>query len=297
MKIQKISIACFIVLMFMPLQASTLLATVNGHNITSEVAGENFAELRDELKEMKVKKLVEKELAIEYAMKSDIMKSDNFKKSFDHIVKMSQKGINTEAKSLKEALVLTDESISKEQLRSKKGLLAFDMLLDEKAKTIFTDDEVLKEFYKANFLRYNMPKLYEISHIVVNTKAEADAIVKELDEAEIKGKTFHDLALKHSLAPSKEDGGYLGQYDLEAMNSMMVKEVENLPMGMYSKSVKTEFGYEIIFLIGKQEAKKMTFEQAKKTVKRDYVKHVVIEWAFKEIEKLKENSEIKYYSI
>jgi len=280
-----------------PLEASVLLATVNGHKITTDIAVKDFTELRDELKQMQIKRLVGKELAIEYAMKSDIMKSDTFKKNFDHIVKMSKKGINTDAKSLKEALVLTDESISKEQLRSKKGLLAFDLLLDKQAKMLSPDEKSLKEYYKKNFVKYNMPELYEISHIIVPTQKEADKILKALKDAPVKAKAFHDLAQKHSIAPSKEEGGYMGQYDIEAMSPEFSNSIKTLKMGTYSKSFKTEFGYEIVYLIGKMAAKKQTFEKAQAQVKRDYIQETVIAWAFQEIAKLKKSASIEYAKI
>jgi len=298
MKTQKILLALsFLAFSGMSLQANTLLATVNGNAITTDVAGKNYTELRDELKDMILKRLIEKELAIEYAMNSDIVKSDTFKKNFDHIIKMSKSGVNPEAKSLKEALVISEKSISKEQLRSKKGLLAFDLLLDEKAKTIETDEQSLKEHYKNNFVKYNMPELYEISHIVVGTKKEADEILHKLKEAPIKAKEFHDLAQEHSLAPSKEEGGYLGQYDIAAMNDKIAQSIKTLKMGTYTQSFETEFGYEIVFLIGKTAAKNQTFEKAKVQVKTDFIQDVVIQWAVKEIAKLKESAVIKYHKI
>lgn len=297
MKTNKIVIAGLLALLYLPLEANTLLATVNGNAITTAVTGENFTELRNELKEVYVNRLIDKELAIEYAMNSDIVKSDTFKKNFEHVLKMSKSGINTNAKSLKEALVITDKSISKEQLRSKKGLLAFDLLLDAKAKVIETDERLLKEYYTNNFVKYNMPELYEVSHIVVKTKKEADEILKLLKDAPVKAKAFHDLAQEHSVAPNKDEGGYLGQYDIEAINPTLAKNIKTLKMGDYSKSVETEFGHEIVFLIGKTAAKKQDFEKAKADVKRDYVEETVLQWAFSEIAKLKKSAVIKYPKI
>jgi peptidyl-prolyl cis-trans isomerase C len=50
-------------------------------------------------------------------------------------------------------------------------------------------------------------KSYEVAHILVKAKYEADDIYKKLNE----GLSFDSLAQKHSLCSSAKHGGYLGK--------------------------------------------------------------------------------------
>ena len=87
-----------------------------------------------------------------------------------------------------------------------------------------------------------MPKKVKASHILVKTEQEARALLFDIK----RGTSFEDTALKHSLCPSKKNGGDLGWFG----KGMMVKEFEDsaftLPKGELSQPVKTQFGWHII---------------------------------------------------
>jgi parvulin-like peptidyl-prolyl isomerase len=81
------------------------------------------------------------------------------------------------------------------------------------------------------------------SHILVDKHSRALNIIKELEE----GKSFSELARKHSTCPSGKRGGNLGKFG----RGQMVKEFEraafDLGKGEVTKEpVKTQFGYHII---------------------------------------------------
>lgn len=86
------------------------------------------------------------------------------------------------------------------------------------------------------------------SHILVDTKAEADLIKSKLD----KGECFETFAKKYSKCPSGENGGDLGYFE----RGQMVKEFEDtafrLPIGKISDPVKTQFGWHIIKVYDKK---------------------------------------------
>lgn len=289
---KKKSIAIIILFLTSSLSANTLIATVNGQNITTSVAGSEFLKLRKELRDINIQRLIDKEVAIQLSLKSDIIKSEKFKKSFDHVLKMSKRGLNPKQQTLKEALKKVP-SLDSEQLRSKKGLLAFDLLLDKKAKELQPTNEALQLYYTNNFVKYNTPQLYEISTIVVKDEKTANKILAEIKGVFPKAKAFHDMAKKYSLAPNAKEGGYLGQYDISLMNKTLASIVKTLKMGQYTpKAVETEFGYEIVYLIGKTQKKNRSFEEAKANVKNDFIQDNVLEWAYSEVKRLKEKSKI-----
>lgn len=86
------------------------------------------------------------------------------------------------------------------------------------------------------------------SHILVDTKEQADLIKSKIDG----GESFEALAKKYSKCPSGEDGGNLGYFE----RGQMVKSFENaafdLPVGKVSEPVKTQFGWHLIKVYDKR---------------------------------------------
>lgn len=86
------------------------------------------------------------------------------------------------------------------------------------------------------------------SHILVDSKKEADLIKSKIDN----GESFETLAKKYSKCPSGQEGGDLGYFE----RGQMVKSFEdvafNLPIGKVSDPVKTQFGWHIIKVYDKK---------------------------------------------
>jgi peptidyl-prolyl cis-trans isomerase C len=84
----------------------------------------------------------------------------------------------------------------------------------------------------------------QASHILVDTKEQADAIFKEANTL-----NFGSLAQQHSKCPSKARGGDLGEFG----PGQMVKPFEDAtlatPPGQISLPVQTQFGYHLIHRI------------------------------------------------
>jgi len=83
------------------------------------------------------------------------------------------------------------------------------------------------------------------SHILVSTKEQAEAILKEANAL-----NFSILAQQHSSCPSKARGGDLGEFG----PGMMVKPFEDAtvatPVGEISQPVQTQFGFHLIHRTG-----------------------------------------------
>ena len=127
-----------------------------------------------------------------------------------------------------------------------------------------TDDEVRARYDKEIAAQ---PAVNEVHarHILVKTKEEADAIIKELDG----GAKFEDLANKHTTDPSgKTSGGDLGWFG----PGQMVPEFETAAMalepGSYTKEpVQTQFGWHVIKVEDKRPKQPPAFEQVKDQIR------------------------------
>ena len=107
----------------------------------------------------------------------------------------------------------------------------------------------LKRFYDAN------PEQFETvcaSHILVETKKEADAIVKRLAAAKDKQATFAEIAGAESSDPgSKDKGGSLSEPGQPCPAPVgyvptFRDAVRTQPIGVIGKPVQTQFGFHVI---------------------------------------------------
>ncbi|MDG4880914.1 peptidylprolyl isomerase [Mesorhizobium sp. WSM4884] len=119
----------------------------------------------------------------------------------------------------------------------------------------------------------NTPPVNEIHarHILVKTKEEAEAIIKQLDG----GADFQKLANEHTSDPSgKSNGGDLGWFGPGQMVPEFDKAAFALDVGKYSKEpVKSQFGWHVIKVEDKRAKQPPAFDdvkdQAKQAVIRD----------------------------
>ncbi|ESY98019.1 peptidylprolyl isomerase [Mesorhizobium sp. LNHC209A00] len=119
----------------------------------------------------------------------------------------------------------------------------------------------------------NTPPVNEVHarHILVKTKEEAEAIIKQLDS----GGDFQKLANEHTSDPSgKSNGGDLGWFGPGQMVPEFDKAASALEVGKYTKEpVQTQFGWHVIKLEDKRAKQPPAFDdvkdQAKQAVIRD----------------------------
>ena len=271
------------------LDASEVLAVVNGYKITTEVAPKNFNTLGKVQKEKVLNKLIEKYIAGNYALHTDIVKDPEYKKVLKHILHYSNE--TTKSKTLVSAVKVL--GYTKEQLFSKKGLLAFDFILEKKMKTMKPDEKVLRQYYEQNKFKYDTPAMVELAGIVVETKSRADEIEKELKNSDGNYTLFSSLAKKYSKSPEATDGGYMGTIVKSNINKEINKYISPLKRGEHTQAIKTLFGYEIYYLINAVPAVNTTYEMVKDKVKDNYVHQAVKKWAFTKIEALKKSAKIE----
>ncbi len=112
-----------------------------------------------------------------------------------------------------------------------------------------------------------MPKSEEVKarHILVKTKEEADAIIKQLDG----GANFEELANQHTTDPSgKTTGGDLGYFGPGQMVPEFDAAAQALAVGSYSKEpVQTQFGFHIIKVEDKRPVAPPAFEQVRDQIR------------------------------
>lgn len=153
---------------------------------------------------------------------------------------------------------MTDETVALEYLEINKDVLA---------KSIDISDDELQAKYDAEKEAAVQATERQAAHILVDDEVKANELKAQLDA----GADFAALAKANSSdTGSAEQGGDVGY----SAGDVFVKEFEDAlaaltEVGQVSAPVKTEFGYHIIKLLDKRDAKVPSFDERKAALKND----------------------------
>lgn len=151
-----------------------------------------------------------------------------------------------------------DEDFQKVLNKTKETMLKTYALGKLLSTVSVTEDEV-KEFFEEHKEELKQGESARASHILVEEEDKA----KEIYEKIKNGEDFEALAREFSTCPSSEKGGDLGTFT----KGQMVKEFEdavfNNEEGHITEPVKTQFGYHIIKVVEKNDAKDAEFDEVK----------------------------------
>lgn len=136
--------------------------------------------------------------------------------------------------------------------------------IDHDIASKITDDE-LQQRYKQEVAKAPPVEEVHARHILVKTKAEAEAIIKQLD----KGADFAKLAKEKSTDGAAPQGGDLGWFSQGQMVPEFDKAVFALKPGQYTEQpVQTQFGWHVIKLEGKRQKQPPAFDQVKNQIRQ-----------------------------
>lgn len=136
-----------------------------------------------------------------------------------------------------------DPEVLKRLQDLKRSLLVEEMLRRKVLKAVSVTDQELQAHYDKHAERF-VEERVTASHILVKTREEAEAILKELKGGE---KDFATLAKERSLdRESAEKGGLLGTIGRDQTISEFEKAAFDLKPGEVSQPVQTRFGYHLI---------------------------------------------------
>lgn len=125
------------------------------------------------------------------------------------------------------------------------------------------DESLLKQDYEAMKARVG-DKEYKVSHVLVQTEAEAQEVVKR-----VKKENFSKVAKQKSTDPgSKDKGGDLGWAVPSNFVQPFGTAITALQKGQVSAPVQTQFGWHVIRLEDTRELKVPTFEEVKPNMEK-----------------------------
>jgi foldase protein PrsA len=159
-----------------------------------------------------------------------------------------------------EALASSGASLDSVKENIKTYLLTEKLLQDR----ISISDDQVKEYFEENKDSFAQEEQVEASHILVEDEETAKEVKEKLDN----GGDFAELAKEYSTDTSNaESGGELGFFAKGEMVAEFDEKAFTMKKGEISEPVKTEFGYHIIKVTDKKEAKEAVLDEHKEEVK------------------------------
>ncbi len=254
---------------------SKTLVTVNGHKITDALLSKNYKELDETKKQILLEQLIKEEVLYQNLLKKPFVNTPEFKKAFNQQKALVEKQYG--------------KKLNKEQLRSIKGAIAVALYQQKEFQKAKVTNQEIKDFYNNNPQLFQYPNSIEIADIIVKDKKTADKILKSLKKAKDLDKAFIEKA--HEL----KQNGYLGWFGKDAVPANLFdKAYKYKKRRLLNAPVKTEHGYNVVYLLNKKPAGKLSFKEAKPRVKQLLKQKKVVEKLREKVEKLYGQAEIVY---
>jgi peptidyl-prolyl cis-trans isomerase C len=227
--------------------------------------------MREQMRDSVVDMMIEKQLINETLKAKKIeVKDADVDARFDEMVQefVKESGKKAEDVDAELAKMGVTRANIKEQIRLQTGI---EKLFEADPSYKAVSDEDARKFYDESPQNFQHPEQVQASHILIKVDQNADEATKKAAKAKCEdllkkvkaGGDFAALAKENSDCPSKEKGGDLGMFE----KGKMVKPFEDaafaMKVGDVSDIVETQFGYHIIKLTNKQEAKTDSFADVK----------------------------------
>ncbi|SOC26435.1 foldase protein PrsA [Ureibacillus xyleni] len=187
----------------------------------------------------------------------------------EYKIKVSDEEIDLEIALIRTAQDTTDTTIqqlTEEQLRQKvRAQLILEKVL---TKDIITDTEEIVKYYEENQSLYNIPTTYKTSIIIVESKDDADSVLKELND----GSEFSILARERSLdTTSASLGGGIGYITTAQAN--VDKSIQDAVQKLKENEISDPFvmndgRYGIVKVEEINEGKSFTYDEVKGHIQR-----------------------------
>ncbi len=122
-------------------------------------------------------------------------------------------------------------------------------------------DEDAQKYYKENPQEFDEPEKVRLTQVVVANEADAKAI----HERAQKGANIGELAKNHSITPEGKENGDTGWINKGTLT--VFDRAFTMSIGSLSPILKSSYGFHIYRVAAKQPARRLSFEQARDSIK------------------------------
>jgi len=178
---------------------------------------------------------------------------------------------------------IKDIGLTEKDLRESVGKnLRIKKLVEQQVADIAgPSDKEIEVFYADNGEKFQVPESVEARHILIAAKPEDDEAAKTLKMkkaekirkqlVEKKGENFETVAAEESDCPSKSKGGMLGVFGRGQTVPAFEEAAFAQKVGEIGPVVETSFGYHIIEVVDRKEARKVPLSEVSERISNHLV--------------------------
>ncbi|WP_286892744.1 peptidylprolyl isomerase [Thermobacillus sp.] len=123
-------------------------------------------------------------------------------------------------------------------------------------------DEEIAAYFEENKDSFDQPETVRASHILVETREEAESLLKQLEA----GADFAELAAEHTLDEmTKESGGDIGDFARGEMEEGFEETAFSLEIGE-TAIAETSYGFHVVRVTDKSAAQEATLDSAREEI-------------------------------
>jgi parvulin-like peptidyl-prolyl isomerase len=134
-------------------------------------------------------------------------------------------------------------------------------------KIAVSEAEIKAEYEKLKDGEFTKPATVALQEILVKDDTGGEALAKEIVAKARAGEDFQVLARAHSAAPSRTNGGDVGEIAEPDMNRELRDLARTLGVGGVSDPLRVEGGFRIVKIVAKKAGTTTAYEAAKEQVR------------------------------
>lgn len=155
------------------------------------------------------------------------------------------------------------EPAFKEQLNRVKENMLINYAVEKAVSGVKVTDDEAKQFFEEHAEQFQGQETVAASHILVDDEAKANELLAQIKEGKV---SFEEAALQSSKCPSSRNGGSLGEFGRGQMVPEFDEACFTMEIGEIRGPVRTQFGYHLIRLDDKKEAKPLAFSDVRESI-------------------------------
>ncbi len=223
---------------------------------------QRLALIREQMKGQLVEQMVTRALLDDFLEKSDVeVSEEEIDREWEQIVAQFPDQQALEA-------ALQQEGVTVAEIREQvERQVKFDKALAREIGEVEVTGAEVEAFYDMRSEDFAQPAQVRARHILISDAEDAEAAAHAIHKRIEEGEDFAALAAEHSACPSGQQGGDLGFFGAGQMVEPFSRQAFAMEAGEVSAPVKTEFGYHIIKVEERREAKQAEFAEVEDAIK------------------------------